>query len=480
MTSSVPPGRDRSGIGDGTATDARPVDYTSLAARLECDVITAQDPRWDDARTGWILNADQRPAAVVPVEGPSDIAAVIRYARTNGFRVAAQGTGHSATTLAPNLDQTILIRTGGLDRVTVDPVTSTARAEAGVVWSQVSELAAEHGLAALAGSSPDVGVTGYTLGGGLSWLGRKYGLATNSVVAAEVVTGDGQVLRVDADHHPELFWAIRGGGGSLAIVTALEFRLYPVAEVYAGTLFWPMERAGEVLEAWRAWTEDAPEEVTSCGRLLSLPPLPVIPEPLRGGNFAVIEVAFIGNSRDGEALIAPLRALGPVMDTATTIPVAELAHMHMDPEFPVPAVGDGFQLREFPTEALDALLAVAGSGTDSPLLSVELRHVGGALARASHDAGALATMPGAYCGFAVALTPDHAAEQAAHARICAIQDALTPWRSELSYPNFAEHPDHPTAFFSADVEQRLARAKTRYDEASTLVSGHPVRTTRSA
>ncbi|HEY3713930.1 MAG TPA: FAD-binding oxidoreductase [Jatrophihabitantaceae bacterium] len=459
---------------------ARPVDHSSLAARLECDVITAQDPRWDDARTGWILNADQRPAAVVPVKGPSDIAAVIRYARTNGFRVAAQGTGHSATTLAPNLEQTILIRTGALDRVTVDPVAGTARAEAGAVWSQVSQLAAEHGLAALAGSSPDVGVTGYTLGGGLSWLGRKYGLATNSVVAAEVVTGDGQVLRIDAEHHPELFWAIRGGGGSMAVVTALEFRLYPVAEVYAGTLFWPMERAREVLGAWQAWTQDAPEEVTSCGRLLSLPPLPVIPEPLRGGNFAVLEFAFLGNSHDGDELIAPLRALGPVMDTVTTIPAAELAKMHMDPEFPVPAIGDGFQLREFPPEALDALLAVAGAGTDSPLLSVELRHVGGALGRAARDAGALATMPGAYAGFAVALTMDRAAEQAALTRIRAIQDAVAPWRSELSYPNFAEHPDHPAAFFCAEDEQRLARAKTRYDEASTLVSGHPVRTTRAA
>ncbi len=459
---------------------AKRADYAELNTRLDGDVVTPDDPRWDVARTGWLLNADQRPVAVALAQSVTDIAAVIRFARRHGLRVAAQGTGHSAATLAPNLEDAILIRTGALDAVAIDADAGIARAEAGVVWSEVSDRAAEHGLAALAGSSPDVGVTGYTLGGGLSWLGRRFGLATNSVVAAEVVTGDGQILRIDADHHSDLFWAIRGGGGSLAVVTALEFRLYPVAEIYAGALFWPMEQAREVLNGWRDWTEGAPEDVTSCGRLLSLPPLPVIPEPLRGGSFAVVEIAYLGGAENGDALIAPLRALRPTMDTVAMMPAAQLSRMHMDPEFPVPAVGDGFQLRACPPEALEALIAVAGAGSGSPLLSVEVRHVGGALARAPEDAGALATMPGTYAGFAVGLTPDRSAEQAADARVRAVQDAVAPWQADLGYPNFAEHPDHPAVFFSTEVQARLARVKANYDAAGTLVSGHPVALARAA
>jgi FAD/FMN-containing dehydrogenase len=155
-----------------------------------------------------------------------------------------------------------------------------------VIWIEVVEAAAEHGLAALAGSSPDVGVVGYTLGGGLSWLVRKYGLAANKVTAVELVTADGRLVRADRDNEPDLFWALRGGGGSFGVVTALEFRLYPLTEVYAGVMFWPVERAAEVLNAWREWTATVPDEMTSVGRILQLPPLPDVPEPLRGRSFA--------------------------------------------------------------------------------------------------------------------------------------------------------------------------------------------------
>ena len=465
------------GTGTGTeSTDVRKIDFTDLAARLDGDLVTPADPRWDTARTGWLLNADQRPVAVALAATAADVATVVHAASRAGLRVAAQGTGHSAATLAPNLDDTILIRTGALDAVTIDPVAATARAEAGAIWVDVSDRAAVHGLAALAGSSPDVGVTGYTLGGGLSWLGRRYGLATNSVLAAEVVTGDGQILRIDAEHHPELFWALRGGGGSVALVTALEFRLYPVTEVYAGAMFWPLERATEVLTTWQRWTEDAPDDVTSCGRLLNFPSIPDVPEPLRGQSFAVVEIAYLGDADDGAALIAPLRELQPVIDMVATIPAAGLAKMHMDPEVPVPGVGDGFPLASLPPEAIDALVAVAGAGSRSPLLSVEMRHLGGALSRAPRDAGVGATIPGAYAGFAVGLTPDPAMEQLVYDRVVAVQQAMAPWKADRSYPNFAEHPDHPIGFFSAADQERLARVRQRYDAAGTLVSGHTVPT----
>src|SRR6185295_5504701 len=168
--------------------------------------------------------------------------------------------------------------------VTIDPVARSARAEAGVLWAEVSNAAAEHGLAALAGSSPDVGVVGYTLGGGISWLARKHGLAANNVTAVELVNAEGDLIRADAENRPDLFWALRGGGGSFGVVTALEFSLFPISDVYAGTLFFPLERGTEVLRAWRRWVEDVPEEITSVGRFLQFPPIPDIPEPLRGGS----------------------------------------------------------------------------------------------------------------------------------------------------------------------------------------------------
>src|SRR5213593_65750 len=253
-------------------------DIRQLNEELEGIVVVPGDPHWDAARQAWNLAVDQQPTAVVLAETAEDVATVVRYARANGLRVAPQGTGHNAPTLPP-LQDTILLKTSAMRGVEIDPVARLARVEAGVIWVEVVEAAAEHGLAALHGSSPDVGVVGYSLGGGMGWYARKLGLAANSVTAIEVVTADGRIARVDRQNEPDLFWALRGGGGGFAIVTAIEFRLYPIEEVYAGILFFPIERASEVLHAWREWLPTAPEEVTSVGRLLQLPPIPEIPEP---------------------------------------------------------------------------------------------------------------------------------------------------------------------------------------------------------
>ena len=166
--------------------------------------------------------------------------------------------------------------------------------------------AGEYGLAALAGTSPNVGVVGYTLGGGMGWLARRYGLAANSVTAVEVVTLDGRLVRADADHEADIFWAVRGGGGSVGVVTALEMTLYPVSELYAGALFFPIERSSEVLHAWRRWTDTVPEEVTSLGRLLRLPPVDELPEPIRGREFVIVEAAYFGDATAGADLVRPL------------------------------------------------------------------------------------------------------------------------------------------------------------------------------
>ena len=196
-------------------------------------VVVPEDVRFGEARRAWNLAIDQRPAAVTFPESPQDVAAAVLFARESGLRVAAQGTGHSAGPLG-SLEDTILIKTERMRGVSVDPARRTARVDAGVRWLEVVEAAAQHGLSALAGSSPDVGVVGYTLAGGLSFLGRRYGLAANHVSAIELVTADGRLVRADREHEPDLFWALRGGGGSFGVVTAIEFELFPIAPGICG------------------------------------------------------------------------------------------------------------------------------------------------------------------------------------------------------------------------------------------------------
>src|ERR1700710_2353459 len=308
-------------------------DFTGLA--IAGRVATPSDPDWDEARQAWNLAADQRPEAVAFVESADDIAKTMRFAAENDLKVAGQGTGHGAFGLAGSLEGTILIKTERMRGIEVDPDAQTARVEAGVLVAELSSAAQAHDLCSMPGSSPDVGVTGYTLGGGLSWLGRPYGFACNSVSGIDVVTADGERRSVTANDEPDLFWALRGGGGSCAIVTALHVSLLPIAEVYGGILIFPAELGPGAFRAYRDWAATAPEEITSVIRLLRPPPVPDVPEPLRGVPLITIDGCFTGGREAGDELIAPLRALGePIMDSFGPMPAAGLCRIHMDPEPP--------------------------------------------------------------------------------------------------------------------------------------------------
>ena len=263
--------------------------------------------------------------------------------------------------------------------VEIDVEAQTARVQAGTLWLEVTEAATPHGLFPLSGSSPDVGVVGYTLGGGLSWLARKHGLAANSVTAIEVVTPDGALVRATADDHAELFWALRGGGGNFGVVTAMEFRLFPYGEVYAGMFLWPYERHAEVLRAWHDWTRTAPEEVTTSFRIMHFPPLPELPPFLSGRSVVVIDGAYAGSAEDGAEALAALRALEPEMDTWAASSPAVLSRIHMDPEEPMPVPRRTALLGELDDAALAAFAAPIQPG--APVLFGELRHLGGALGR---------------------------------------------------------------------------------------------------
>jgi UDP-N-acetylenolpyruvoylglucosamine reductase len=456
--------------------------YSTISAGLDAGTLRDQltgpvsvpgDAGWDAARQAWNLAVDQRPAAVAEPETVADVVAIVNFARERGLRVAAQGTGHNASALAEaSLHDTILVKTHRMRVVEIDPESRRARAQAGALWADVVGPASEHGLAALAGSSHDVGVVGYCLGGGLSWLARKHGLAANSVAAVQIVTADGRVVVADAQHDADLFWAVRGGGGNFGIVTAIELELYPVDELYAGMLAFPVERAAEILRAWREWVRTVPDEATSVGRILHFPPFEEIPAPLRGQSFAIVEMAYLGDEATASQLLAPLRALGPVMDTFAVATPADLLALHMDPPNPVPGVGDGALLDVVPAEAIEALVAV--SGPDTPLLSVELRHLGGALARTGEGHGALPTLEGDFALFAVGIAPHEGAAAAVKAQLDAVAGAVCEWDAGRRYLNFTESAVDTRRAYSAPAYRRLQAIKTLVDPDNRFRANHPI------
>jgi FAD/FMN-containing dehydrogenase len=437
-------------------------------------VVKPGDSGWEEARQPWNLAADQHPAAVAYVDGVEDVANVVRFASEQGLRVAGQGTGHGASALGA-LEDTILIKTERMRGIAVDPDAQTARVEAGVLAMELAAATQEHGLCFLPGSAPDVGIVGYTLGGGLSWLGRRYGFACNRVRAIELVTADGEPRLVNAENDAGLFWALRGGGGGYAIVTALELALVPIGDLYAGTLILPADVGADGIRAYREWAGTVPDEVTSIVRFLRPPPLPDVPEPLRDRPLLTIGAACIGSQADGERLVAPLREIGdPIMDMLGQIPAAGLSHIHMDPEQPVPVLGHHMLIRELPDDAIDAFVGAAGAEAGSALLLAELRQLGGALGRASGEGGALAQLDAAFVIFGVGtpMTPD--AGEAINASLDSLVAAMEPWAGDGGFLNFAERPCDLDAILPPETCARLREIKQRVDPDSTILANHLV------
>jgi FAD/FMN-containing dehydrogenase len=425
------------------------------------------DPRWPTVTQTFDLTVRQEPALVALPQTDDDVVALVGLARERGLQIAPQRTGHNAKPLGA-LDDVLLARTDAMQGVELDLEQRVARVRAGARWADVVPAASAHGLAALHGSTPDVSVAGYVLGGGVGWYARKHGLATNRVAAIELVTADGELRRVDGEHEPEVFWALRGGGGSFGLVTSVEVELVPVAEVYAGVVFFPWERAAEVLHAWREWTASAPDEVTSVGRILQLPPAPHLPDALRGRRFAAVDAVVLGDERVGRAVTEPLRALRPEIDTFGMRPPAGIAELHMDPRQPVPGVTGSMMLGDLQAAAIDRFVAAAGPGSGSRLVVADLRHAGGALRRVQPGHGALATLDASYLMLGVGMG------EGTEERLGLVSEALAPWDTGRRYLNFADRPTDPARFFGPDVRRRLRAVKAEVDPDGVFRSNHPV------
>jgi FAD/FMN-containing dehydrogenase len=433
-------------------------------------VVRPGDPDWDAARGTFNLLIDQRPEAVAFPADEHEVAAAIADARRRGLRVAAQATGHNPGPLG-SLEGTLILNTSALTGVSIDAGARRVRVGAATKWEKVTPRLSELGLAALHGSSPDVGIVGYSLGGGIGWLARKHGMQTNAVTAIELVTAEGHLVRTDPVHEPELFWALRGGGGNFGVVTAIEFAVLPLRELYAGAMFFALEQTSEVLHAWTELLPGLPEEITSWANVLHFPPLPEIPEPVRGRSFMVVNAAFLGSEADGRELLRPLRTLGPEIDTYAVQPPVALSELAMDPPDPLPFRSTTALVDELPSTAIEDVAQICGPG--SALTLVQFRHMGGALARAEPGAGARATLPGEVAMFGLGVVPDAHAEPAVLAELGALSAAVAPYRVG-DYPNFVEDPADASAFFDAATWNRLRRVKALYDPQDVFKGNHHV------
>ena len=435
-------------------------------------VLAPGEDGWDAARQAFNLLIDQRPALIAYPQSAADVASVVRFARAEGLRVAPQSTGHNAGPLG-SLDDTVLLKTSDMRGVSIDASARRARVQAGARWEDVVPRASDMGLAALHGSSPDVGIVGYSLGGGMGWMARKHGLQTNSVTAIDLVTADGEQIRVDHDNEPELFWALRGGGGNFGVVTALEFDLYPVESFYAGSMFFPIERASEVLHAWHEFTRTAPDEVTSVGRVLSFPPLEEIPEIVRGQSFAIVEAAYLGDEAEGAELLRPIRELGPVMDSFAVVPPVALSELHMDPREPIAGITGHQLVGELPAKAIDDVLDAAAVAPGSALAMLELRHNGGAMSRSAEHHGAMATMAGEYAMFGGGAVFEPAMAVGVQAQLALVHGALAPYDAGR-YLNFVEEQHATEVAFPSDAHSRLVAARAEYDPDGLFKANHEI------
>lgn len=351
-----------------------------LRTTIAGEVITPLDNNYERARQAWNLTVDQHPALIVVPQTTVDIVKAIRFAQAHGLQIAVQATGHGVIRKA---DDCLLILTTNLTDVQIDASTQTAWIGAGATWRRVLHQAQAVSLAPLLGSSLDVGAVGYTLGGGMGWLARKYGLSIDSVNKFELVTADGELLCASQEENADLFWALCGGGGNFGIVTGMEIQLYPVTTVYAGNLYYQVEKAKEVLAHYREWIADAPDELTSSVVLMNYPPFPDVPEFLRGKSFVQVRGCYCGSVEKGEPLLKHWRDWQiPFVDDFKVLPFSNAALISNDPVEPLPAYSNSVWLKDISDETVDVMLRYAAPQSNPPLLMfIELRHAGGAIAR---------------------------------------------------------------------------------------------------
>jgi hypothetical protein len=444
-----------------------------LRSQVHGPVYAAGDDGMAAEVATWNVAIQHTPAVAVGATCAEDVSAAVGWAVEHGLGVAVQATGHGPVR---NAAGSMMITTRRMQGVHIDAERRTARVEAGVKWKKVLEAAADRGLTGLCGSTSDVGVVGYTLGGGMGSLSRRFGFAADHVLAVEIVTADGRLRRATADTEPELFWAVRGGKGNLGIVTALEFELVPVGSLYAGGIFFTADDAPALLHRFRDWAPTLPEEVGTSIAIMRMPPMEELPPPLRGKTVVHLRYAYSGTDHaEAEKLLSPMKVLGTiVMGYVGPIRTDEMDSIHMDPVDPMPAWEKGMLITELPAEAVDALLAAAGPQVEIPIFMTEIRLMGGALARQPKVPNAVAGRSGA---FAIEVVGPGIPELAQVVPMvgAGVLRSLEPWKAPETMVNFLGEvtgPDEVAEAYPPAIRERLREVKRTVDPAGVFSFGH--------
>jgi FAD/FMN-containing dehydrogenase len=457
------------------------LELDDLRRALAGEVLTDADgDRYDTARRAFNAMFDRRPRVIARATSAADVVAALAWARRRGLRIAVRGGGHSVAGYS-TIDDGLLLDLGPMRRVDVDPVRRTAQVQGGATWGEVDRATQAHGLATTGGRMTTTGVAGFTLGSGSGWLERRHGLAADNLLAAELVTADGRVLRASADAHPELFWGLRGGGGNFGVVTELEFRLHPVGPVvYGGMVIHPRERAPEVCRYFRDFMTTASRDVAGGVILMHAPPAPFVPEGLRGRPAVAVMAAHWGPVEEGARALAPLREFGaPPVDLMGPLPYVDFQAL-TDPGNP-PGRRNHWHsevLRAVDDETLDAMIACASVAT-SPASVVILSPMGGAVADVPEDATALGARSAPWIYHCYGIW-DGSDDDRHRGWVRATARALRPWTSAGIALNFVSDVDEARVrtTFGPDKYRRLVALKDEYDPDNVFAMNQNVRPSR--
>jgi FAD/FMN-containing dehydrogenase len=429
------------------------------------EIVTPDDDRYAEAHRIWNGAHDGcRPTLVVRCTGAADVIASAGFARSNGLTIAVRGGGHSVAGFS-TADEALVIDLSPMNDVHVDPVAPRATVGGGAVWADVDHETQAHGLATTGGLVSTTGVAGFTLGGGIGWTMRKFGLACDNLTAADVVTADGRLVHASETENSELFWGLRGGGGNFGIVTQFEFALHRLGPiVYAGPIFYPAEAAHDLLRVFREWSADAPDEITAVVNLTTAPPLPVIPEEWHGKKVAALIATSTGPVDDGASLVRGFRGVAePIADLLGPMPY-QMIQTLIDPlwEKGIHAYFKATNLARLDDELIDRLceLHLAAPG---PQCEIHVHQMGGAVGRVADDATAFAerSMPFVLNAVPGWHDPDVSIAHMEWSRtvIAAASDAST----GRAYVNFLGDADAAQSSYGDQTYARLVSLKNRYD-----------------
>ena len=455
------------------ASTTVPISIDDLRARVQGRVVTPDDADYDAIRQVASGEFDRRPAAIVRVRDARDVAAAVTFARETGVPFAVRSGGHSGAGHS-TINDGLVIDLREMKALDIDPAARTAWAEAGLTAGEYSVAAAEHGLATGFGDTGSVGIGGITLGGGIGYIVRKHGMTIDSLLAAEVVTADGEVLEVSADAHPDLFWAIRGGGGNFGVATRFRFRLVDVSSFVGGMLILPAD--ADVVAGFMAEAAAAPENLSTIANVMPCPPMPFVPEDRHGSLVVMAFMAWAGDIDEGQRVLDRFRVLAtPIADMTRPMPYPEI----YPPEDPDNAYHPTAVARNFFAQGIDrdaaAAIVSALEASDAPMRVAQLRAVGGAMARVPADATAFAHRSSpvmvTVAAFYEGLEDRAAKETWVDALVGALRDEV-----DSVYVNFLgdEGPERLRAAYPGATWDRLAAVKARYDPDNLFTSNHNV------